>query len=123
MPTARTTGRGAATPSSESTISRMVMILRMSTITPPTLTLHDFRALCPGQTGASSGSSGCAFPVNAQELAGIGSLNNLLSGDREAIHVVYQIDQDSTQALSPISEDDSQVRGLVRMAPFTAASG
>ena len=32
MPTARTTGRGAAIASSERTVSRMVMILRMSTI-------------------------------------------------------------------------------------------
>src|SRR5215472_13208535 len=41
MPTARTTGRGAATPSSERTISRVVMILRMSTIASSLLTLHN----------------------------------------------------------------------------------
>jgi hypothetical protein len=40
MPTARTTGRGAATPSSEKTISRMVMILRMSTIASSLLAPH-----------------------------------------------------------------------------------
>src|SRR5215472_4103159 len=41
MPTAHTTDRDAGTPSSERTISRMVMILRMSTIASSLLTPHN----------------------------------------------------------------------------------